>query len=66
MCDDMVDVMFSRDIDMTFSRRFVRFTNVSGGPDDLLTKFIAIVGGLILLVNMGPGGLSVDEKKKTY
>ena len=28
--------------------------------------FTAIVGGLILLVNMGPGGLSVDEKKKTY
>lgn len=44
--------------------------------------FLAIVGGLILLVNMGPGtylqlsvwqvsnpftgGLSVDEKKKTY
>jgi uncharacterized membrane protein YphA (DoxX/SURF4 family) len=28
--------------------------------------FEAIVGGLILLVNMGPGGLSVDEKKKTY
>jgi SURF4 family len=27
---------------------------------------LAIVGGLILLVNMGPGGLSVDEKKKTY
>jgi uncharacterized membrane protein YphA (DoxX/SURF4 family) len=26
----------------------------------------AIVGGLILLVNLGPGGLSVDEKKKTY
>ncbi|KAF8136953.1 SURF4 family-domain-containing protein, partial [Boletus edulis] len=26
----------------------------------------AIVGGLILLVNIGPGGLSVDEKKKTY
>ncbi|KAJ3525779.1 hypothetical protein NM688_g8353 [Phlebia brevispora] len=27
---------------------------------------MSIVGGLILLVNMGPGGLSVDEKKKTY
>ena len=48
-----------------------------------METFIAIVGGLILLVNMGPGksivsvcdptlltslpgGLSVDEKKKTY
>jgi len=27
---------------------------------------MSIVGGLILLVNMGPGGLSVDEKKKNF
>ena len=58
--------MLTHYLDTTFSKPSVRFTNVFGGVDGLLTKFTAIVGGLILLVNMGPGGLSVDEKKKTY
>jgi hypothetical protein len=64
----MTSRFFSRTFaDTISSRPSVRFTNVFGGlPDDLLTVSTAIVGGLILLVNMGPGGLSVDEKKKTY
>jgi hypothetical protein len=29
-----------------------------------MTRAVAIVGGLLLLVNIGPGGISMDEKKK--
>ncbi|KAI9135811.1 SURF4 family-domain-containing protein [Paraphysoderma sedebokerense] len=27
---------------------------------------LSIMGGFLLLVNLGPGGLSMDEKKKAY
>lgn len=53
--------------DMISSRRSVRiplFVSRYMNCTDISST--AIVGGLILLVNMGPGGLSVDEKKKNF
>jgi uncharacterized membrane protein YphA (DoxX/SURF4 family) len=29
-------------------------------------QILSIVGGLLLLINMGPGQYSFDEKKKVY
>ena len=60
---------------MISSRRFVSgppFAFLAFPKDWMLTFFlffrlvIAIVGGLLLVVNLGPGGFSVDEKKKNY
>ena len=77
-----VHPLTSTSSDTTSSRRSVCF--ILTCPVSLLNLYsLAIVGGLILLVNMGPGtlavcscdsllsdlaigGLSVDEKKKTY
>lgn len=42
------------------------FGHVPGGTTHDQLSIVSIVGGLLLLVNMGPGGISVDEKKKDY
>ena len=50
----------------TSSRRYVRVISEAVRVRVLIACLAAIVGGLILLVHMGAGGFSVDEKKKTY
>lgn len=39
---------------------------VHSPPDTFTSLMSSSSGGLVLLVNMGPGQLSMDEKKKVY
>ena len=49
-----------------FFQTLCKLAFISNTYSCILILSKAIVGGLILLVNMGPGGFSVDEKKKNF